>query len=119
MFTFLSSFAQEEARSMSENMKRRIKRDFEKGMIWGAKQQYVYRVEGRKLIVIPEEAEFVRRVFNMYLSGLGFQAIANTFNKEGMRTKNGCRWQKSSVQNIIGNYNYTGDLILQKTYRKD
>ena len=119
VLTFLSSFAQEEARSMSENMKWRIKKDFENGLIWGAKQQYGYRVEGRKLVVIPDEAEFVRRVFSMYLSGLGFQAIANTFNKEGLKTKNGCRWQKSSVQNIIGNYNYTGDLILQKTFRED
>lgn len=119
VLTFLSSFAQEEARSMSENMKWRIKKDFENGLIWGAKQQYGYRVEGRKLILIPKEAEFVRRVFDMYVSGLGFQAIANIFNKEGLRTRNGCRWQKSSVQNIIGNYNYTGDLILQKTFRED
>ena len=55
----------------------------------------------------------------MYLDGLGTNAIAQTLNKEGMRTKNGHEWHKSAIDKILKNYNYTGNLLLQKTYREN
>lgn len=119
VLTFLASFAQEEARSVSENMKWRIKKDFEKGLLWGSKDQLGYRIVDRHLVLIPEEAELVRRIFNLYIEGYGAQAITNLLNKEGKTVSiNGNKWHKSSIRLILTNYNYTGDLILQKTYRE-
>lgn len=118
VLTFLSSFAQEEARSMSENMKWRIKRDFEKGIIWGGGDAYGYRLIGRKYVVVPEQAEVVKRIFKMYLDGCGFQMIANKLDAEGVPTLNAKKWGKSALQNILSNIIYTGALVLQKTYRE-
>ena len=119
VLTFLASFAQEESRSVSENMKWRIKKDFEQGIIWGSKNQLGYKIVNRKLVLVPDEAVLVKRIFDLYLNGYGFQAIANMFNAEGHKSFNGSRWSKSSIEHIINNYNYTGDLLLQKTYREN
>ena len=119
VLTFLASFAQEESRSVSENMKWRIKKDFEQGLIWGSKNQLGYRIVNRKLVLVPEEAVLVRRIFDLYLDGYGFQAISNILNAEGHTSVNGCRWGKTAIDQIINNYNYTGDLLLQKTFREN
>lgn len=119
VLTFLASFAQEESRSVSENMKWRIKKDFEKGLIWGSKTQLGYRIVDRRLVVVPEEAELVRRIFSLYLDGYGFQGIANLLNAEGQTSVLGNKWSKTAIEAIINNYNYTGDLVLQKTFRVD
>ena len=119
VLTFLASFAQEEARSVSENMKWKIKKDYEKGILWGGKDMYGYKIVNRSLVLIPKQAELVRRVFKMYLDGCGVQMIANILNKESIRTLKDCTWNKSTILNMIVNYNYTGSLVLQKTYRED
>lgn len=119
VLTFLASFAQEESRSFSENMKWRIKRDFEEGIIWGGQNKFClgYRLINRKFVVVPDEARLVRRIFDLYLDGYGFEMISQILTKEGIPTVRGKKaWNKSTIQNIIGNYNYTGDLLLQKTY---
>lgn len=119
VLTFLASFAQEESRSVSENMKWRIKKDFEQGIIWGSNNQLGYKLVNRKLVLVPEEAVVVKRIFDLYLDGYGFQAIANMLNAEGQKSLNGNRWSKSAIEQIINNYNYTGDLLLQKTFREN
>ena len=55
----------------------------------------------------------------MYLDGCGIQMIANILNNEGVKALRGGKWNKSTILNIITNYNYTGNLVLQKTYRED
>lgn len=119
MLTILASYAQEEARSVSENMKWRIKKDFEQGLLWGAKDQLGYRIIGRKLVKVPDEVELVKKIYNLYLEGYGVQAIANKLNNEGYKTINGNKWQKSTITIILKNITYTGDLLLQKTYIAD
>lgn len=100
-------------------MKWRIKRDFEKGILWGGNNMYGYRLVNKKYEVILEQAEVVKRIFKMYLDGYGVQIIAHLLNNEGLRTTKNLKWNKSTVLSIITNYNYTGGLILQKTYRED
>ena len=119
VLTFLASFAQEESRSVSENMKWRIKKDFEQGLIWGSKDNYGYQLVDKKLVVVSEQAAVVRRIFSLYVEGCGFQKIANILNEENVPTMRGSIWHKTTINHIIDNYNYTGNLILQKTYRTD
>ena len=115
--SILASYAQEESRSVSENMKWRIKRNFENGIGWGSKL-YGYKVEKNETFTIIEsEAEIIKQIYQYYLSGYGIQKIANTLNKQGLKTRNGNDWCKSSVRIILTNIYYTGDKILQKTYR--
>lgn len=119
VLTFLASFAQEEARSVSENMKWRIKKDFEKGLLWGSRDQLGYQIVNRALVIVPEEAELVKRIYRLYIDGYGVQAITNILNKEGIKSVQGKAWNMSVIRMILRNYNYTGDLILQKTYREN
>lgn len=119
VLTFLASFAQEESRSVSENMKWRIKHSFEEGILWGSKDQLGYRIVDKKMVLVPEEAEIVKMIYQLYIGGLGFHSIAMHMNAQGFTSLGGKPFQKSTIDHILKNYNYTGDLILQKTYRED
>jgi DNA invertase Pin-like site-specific DNA recombinase len=117
ILSFLATFAQEESRSASENMKWRIKKDFHEGIIWGGKSCLGYQLENRKLEMIPEEAEIVRLIFQLYIEGHGADTIGKILDSKGVKPKYASKWSRSTIMQIISNYNYTGDLILQKTFR--
>lgn len=118
MLTILASYAQEESLSASENQKWRIKRNFENGMPWNG-TLLGYRYENGKYILVPNEAETVRLIFDSYLSGMGITAIMKMLNEKGIRSRNGNAWCKSSVMRVLKNYAYTGNLLLQQTYREN
>ena len=115
MLTILASFAQEESRSVSENMKWRIRKNFEAGIPWNG-TVFGYRLQDGKYIVKPDEAEIVKQIFTWYLSGMGYIAIAKKLNTSGVKTRNGNAWNHASVLWILHNYSYTGNLLLQTTY---
>lgn len=118
MMTILASFAQEESRSASENMKWRVKRNFENGIPWHC-IMLGYRIEDDQYVVVPEEAEIVRRVFRDYLDGKGLTVIARELNEEGILTRKGNTWTPCTIKLLLRNYAYTGNLLLQKTYREN
>ena len=118
MLTILASYAQEESLSVSENMKWRIRRNFEEGKPWSG-LILGYRFQNGQFVVVPEEAEIVKRIFREYLGGLGATAIMKGLNEDGILTRVGKPWRTEGVLKILRNYNYTGNLILQKTYREN
>lgn len=118
MLTLLASFAQEESRSVSENVKWRIRKNFEAGIPTG-NSLLGYRFKDGMLEVVPEEAKIVKQIFNDYLSGMGRGAIAKKLNRMGIPTKQGNPWEVNSLHYILRNEKYTGNLILQKSYRID
>lgn len=115
MLTILASFAQEESRSVSENCKWRIRRQFANGRP-GSTTMLGYKWADGTLQVIPEEAETVRMIFSDYLSGMGKNAIMKKLNTSGIPTKCGGDWCESGVAKILDNEKYAGDLLLQKSY---
>ena len=118
MLTILASYAQEESLSVSENMKWRIKKNFEDGKPWSG---FVlgYRCENGQYVIVPEEAEVVRRIYREYLDGLGATAIMKGLNNDGIHTRTGKPWRIGGVLKVLKNYNYTGNLLLQKTYSEN
>jgi DNA invertase Pin-like site-specific DNA recombinase len=84
ILTFLATVAQEESRSVSENMKWRIKKEFKEGLIWGGNSCLGYRLKNKKLHIVPEEAETVRLIYNLYLEGNADQHICDIFNFKGI-----------------------------------
>lgn len=118
MLTILASFAQEESLSVSENMKWRIRKNFEEGKPWNA-TLIGYRLIDGVFKVVPEESETIRRIYAEYLSGLGVEAIAKRLNEEHVPTRQNVRWSHTGVKTVLKNYTYTGNLLLQKTFRKD
>ena len=115
--TALAIYAEEEARSASENVRWRIKRKFQSGIPTYVKP-YGYKFVDGHLEIIPEEAEVIRRIYQMYLDGMGLQAIANKLNSDG-NTPGKNQWWIYHIGQILRNEKYTGNLMLQKTYRPD
>ena len=118
MLSILACVAQEESRAASDNVKWRIRNDFKRG-IPTYQRPIGYRLEGLEFRVVPEEAETVSRIFSMCLSGKGILAIAKELNSEGIATVRGNEWSANTVSIVLRNPIYTGDLMLQRTFRKD
>ena len=119
MLTILSSYAQEESLSASENKKWQIRKDFELGKI-GSITILGYRRNADGVLEIePNEAEIVRMIFFDYLSGMGQTAIAKKLNEMGIPTRQGNLWTSPRIREILVNEKYTGKLILQKYYRNN
>lgn len=117
VLTLMASYAQEESRSASDNQKWRIRKKFEQGLLAGKLDMYGYTLVNGVLCVVPEEAEIVRMIFADYLSGMGVNAIMKKLNARGVQTKRGKRWLGNKIRKILSNEKYTGDMLLQKTYR--
>ena len=115
MLTILASYAQEESRSVSENMKWRIKKNFEEGMPWNG-GMLGYRIGDGQYVVIAEESDVVKRIYAEFLEGKGTNAIAKGLNEDKIPTRFGERWHPSVIAKILRNYTYTGNLLLQKTF---
>jgi len=118
MMTILASYAQEESLSASENQKWRIRKNFKEGKPWSG-TIHGYQYENGKYVIVPEEAALIQKIFEWYLDGFGYNAISKILNAEGARTRNGKFWYQSTIMAILRNEAYTGDLLLQKTYREN
>lgn len=118
LLTLLAMYAEEEARSASENQKWRVRKKFENGEPWVG-NMLGYRLINGQMVVVPEEAEIVRRIFSDYLSGMGRCAIAKRLILEGVKPESGNKWTETSIRKILTNEKYAGNMILQKTYCPD
>ena len=119
LITLFAASAQEQSRNSSLNVLWRIKRCFEQGIPYGGGNCLGYKIVDKCYLVVPEEAELVKRIFNLYLAGNGDTKIARILNDEGIKSTTGVLWHRNSIKGILTNYNYTGDLVLQKTYTLD
>lgn len=119
MLTLLASFAQEESRSISENVKWGARKRFQKGIPHGRVRVFGYQWEGDHLVIIPHEAEIVKRIYQNYLDGKSRFETEREFASEGITTRNGCRWRDHSIKTVLTNITYTGNLLLQKEFTDD
>lgn len=122
LFTILSSLAQDESRSISENCKWGIRTKFKKGIphIDTTKFLGYDKDEEGKLVINEEQAVTVRRIYKEFLDGYNPSTIAQRLNEEGIPTGTGkCEWRVSSILGILKNEKHMGDALLQKTYTSD
>lgn len=119
MLTILASFAQEESRSISDNVKWATRKRFEKGIPNGKFRIFGYRWEDDRLVIVPEEAAIVRRIYQNFLDGKSRLETEREFAAEGITTRDGCRWVDSNIKVVLTNITYTGNLLLQKEYIED
>lgn len=117
MITLLASIAQEESRSISENLRWSVKKKYEQGISVNHRC-YGYRWSGKKLRVHTGEARIVRRIFSDYLKGKSFATIAEELNQNRI-THFDRAFNKVAIGTILHNERYIGDTRLQKTYCKD
>ena len=116
MLSILASFAQEESVNISNNVKWGTRKRFEKGIPNGRFRIYGYRWKGDQLVVVPEEAAIVKRIFQNFLDGKSRLETEREFAAEGITTRAGCRWVDSNIRGVLTNITYTGNMLFQKDF---
>ena len=114
----MSSLAQEESRSISENT------------TWGKRKQFA---EGKTSVgysaflgydkdfkINEEQAKVVKLIYKFFLGGRSFYAITKELEKRGIKSPSGKdKWYISTVRSILTNEKYRGDALIQKEYMAD
>jgi len=117
ILTFFASFAQEESKSISENVKWGVRKRMLKGQRkMSTKTLIGYSEDDNGNIIVKEdEAALIRRIFNSYIIGDSMTEIASKLNADGIRNKLNKEFTAGDIYRILINEKYCGDLILQKT----
>ena len=122
LLTILSSLAQDESRSISENSTWGIRRRFEQGQHKMSTKRFLGydSDEEGHLIVNRQQAKIVIRLYEEFLSGKNADYIARIFKAEKIRNWDGkYNWHASTLDSMLRNEKYMGDTILQKSYTAD
>ena len=122
MLTIMSSLAQEESRSISENVrwgKQKSMRDGKVSLAYSRFLGYKKGADGRPEIV-EEEAAIIRKIYDLFLSGKTINEIAAILTNMGVLTPAGrTKWSVGTVRSILSNEKYKGEALLQKTFTVD
>ena len=122
LITIMSSLAQEESRSISENCTWGQRKRFADGKVTVPFNRFLGYDRGPngELVVNQEEAETVKLIYSLFLQGQTYHGIARTLTEKGIKTPGGKdTWSMSTVKSILSNEKYKGDALLQKTYIVD
>lgn len=122
LITILSSQAQEESRNLSENTRWGLVRRFENGIVSVNHNKFLGYTKDKngELVIVPEEAELVRRIFRLYLEGNSIIQITRILESEGIKTVTGrTKWCPGVIDKMLSNEKYMGDVLQQKTYTID
>ena len=122
LITMLGAFAQSESESISANVRWGIRQAMKEGK---ATIQYKYlygyrKGDNSKPEIIPDQAEVVRKIYDLFLSGTPVRGIQEYLNANSVPNINGePKWARSAIDSILTNEKYCGDVLLQKTYIDD
>lgn len=122
MLTIMASLAQQESQSLSQNVKLGLQYRYQQGEIQINCARFLgyTKDENKHLVIVPEEADVVKRIYREYLEGASMLKIARGLEADGILNGAGKeRWHTSNVNQILRNEKYIGDALLQKTYTVD
>ena len=114
--TIMASLAQDESRRISERVKFGFSRAIEKGKVLGNNAIWGYDKNKCKLEINEEEANIIKRIFEIYSSGkIGIRKMGDELAKEGIYTRKGEIFAYSTIKNILTNPKYKGYYCGNKT----
>lgn len=122
LLTILSSLAQDESRSISENCTWGIRRRFETEKHKMSTKRFLgYDTdEEGKLVINREQEPIVVRLYQEFLDGKTTDYIKRIFEQEGVKNWDGStKWKATTLASILENEKYKGDALLQKSYTVD
>lgn len=122
LITIMSSIAQEESRSISENVTWGHRKRMSDGKVSIAFSHFLGYKRGPngELVIDEAQAEIVRSIFAWFLQGLTPHTIAARLTKMDIPTSSGKgKWYESTVRSILTNEKYKGDALMQKYYTED
>jgi DNA invertase Pin-like site-specific DNA recombinase len=123
LLTLMSSLAQEESRSISENITWGQRKRMADGKVSIAYSHFLGYDKGEEkytMIINEQQAVAVRRIFHMFLQGYTPHTIASLLTADGVPTPCGCDiWNQQTVRRMLSNEKYKGDALLQKEFTLD
>lgn len=115
MITICAKFAEEEALTVSENVKWRYTKNMKEGKYSLPPNLYGYRTVDKKIIVIESEAKVVREIYDLCVKGYGTSLIIRHLENKGIKGPAGGHWGHNTICSILRNEKYVGDCLIQKT----
>ena len=122
LITILAAMAEQESRTISTNVKWAYQKKFQNGDIQVNYKRFLgyTRDENHNFVIVPEQAEIVKRIYREYMYGYSASNIARRLTDDGYSTPSGkTTWCSSVIMSILKNEKYYGGLILGKTYKPD
>lgn len=122
LITIMASLAQQESQSLSQNVKLGLRFRYQNGQVQINHNRFLgyTKDENGNLVIDPEQAEVVKRIYREYLNGYSMDKIASGLEADGILTGAGKKkWWTSTINKILRNEKYMGDALLQKTYTTD
>ena len=122
LLTIMSSLAQEESRSISENVTWGHRKRFADGKVSIPYSRVLGFEKGEdgNLVVNKEQAEIVKLIFRLFLEGMTPHSIAERLTKQGIKSPGGKdKWNQGTVRRMLSNEKYKGDALLQKEFTVD
>ena len=122
LITIMASLAKQESQSLSQNVKMGLQYRYQQGKVQINHNRFLgYTKDANgNLVIDPEQAETVKRIYREYLEGLSMDKIAAGLERDGILTgAGGKKWHTSTINKILRNEKYIGDALLQKTYTTD
>lgn len=120
ILTMMAAVAQEESRSISENVKWANTKRLERGEARFTRLLGYTKEGNRKWVVQTEEASIVKEAFELCLQEKSPAEIARIFVQKGYKTAKGNKeWSGTGIREILRNNNYIGEVLSQKSYSKD
>ena len=119
LMTIMAALAQQESESLSANVRLGIQFRNQQGKVQVNHNWFLgyTKDESGKLVIVPEEAEVVRRIYREYLEGASFVKIRRGLEADGiLNGAKHARWHETNIKQILTNEKYIGDALLQKTY---
>ena len=122
LITIMASLAQQESQSLSQNVKLGLQYRYQQGKVQVNHNHFLGYAKDSDghLVIDPEQAEVVKRIYREYLEGLSIKKIAEGLERDGILTGAGkTKWYDSTINKILRNEKYMGDSLLQKTVTTD
>ena len=122
LITIMASLAQQESQSLSQNVKLGLQYRYQQGKVQVNYNRFLGYTKDKDghLVIDPEQAEIVKRIYREYLEGSSMDKIADGLMADGILTGAGkTKWHTSTINKILRNEKYMGDALLQKTYTTD
>ena len=122
LLTIMASLAQQESQSLSQNVKLGLQYRYQQGKVQVNHKRFMgyTKDEDGNLIIVPEEAEIIKRIYREYLEGKSLAGIGRDLEKDGILTAAGKpKWRPETIKKILNNEKYIGDALLQKTITVD
>lgn len=119
LMTIMAALAQQESESLSANVRLGIQFRNQQGKVQVNHNRFLgyTKDENGKLVIVPEQAEIVKRIYAEYMDGASFLQIKRGLEADGILNGAGHKkWEVSNIRQILTNEKYIGDALLQKTY---